>query len=155
MKHYLASYVLSGISHGSFIFAENRETADLYAIQRNLGEKVAGEVIAKDFDEDLMPLPSKLYKNRDVVAALHALMFYSWVSCRAKIYSEAAAENFLRDDSLLHKMVHELHHPNENSFNEDLYDQLCYLEMLIPGMETYDPRLSQATKAVQKVTVVT
>jgi hypothetical protein len=132
MKFYSAMYQIDSQEYSSFIYAQDREAAMEMVKQRNLGEKILGELRSKSFAPH--PLPSEQYEKRDLIECVHTLTFYSWLAAKAGVIDPTET---LSDRGVLHEILHEMHHPDVYAFRENIRDRLISLEKSIPGLISY------------------
>jgi hypothetical protein len=145
MKYFSTVYSVGSVQYTSFIYAQDRSGAEEYSEQRNIGETVIGEHVTKaGFDP--CPLPSYFYERRKLTDCVHTFMFYSWIASRidarrkltsgTMIFTDLPDE-LLRDDGILHQLIHEMHHPKHYSKQQPVLDQLVEFEHKIPGLKTF------------------
>lgn len=138
MKVFATQYQVGATSFSSFVYAIDRKQADKYIGIRNIGEKVLGELADKKFEA--CPLPSNLYQERKLIPCIHCLTFYGWIAGKFMDMHD----HLLRDDGVLHDIMHEIEHPQELGFRPLVFDRLEDLERIIPGLKTFDPALYDA-----------
>lgn len=129
-------YYAGDTSYSSFIYALNRETADKIIKARNIGEKIVGQLVkTKGFNPS--PLSSDFYLERDLMNCVHSLTFYGWLGCRAGV---TCGDKLMRDDGILHEVLHEMHFPKDYQFRQHIYEKILELEEAIPGLTSYTER---------------
>ena len=136
MIYFSTLYKVRDNEYSSFIYAVNRQAADKIIQIRNIGERIIGELIRVG-DINPSPLPSDFYLERSLMACVHTLTFYGWLASRAGVVPYIA-DVMLRDDGILHEVMHELHHPEDFGFRDDVFKQMLELEAVIPGLNTWN-----------------
>jgi hypothetical protein len=117
------------------VYASDKKQAEKYISIRNIGERIVGEMVDKTFKA--CPLPSNLYKTRKLIPCIHCLTFYGWIAGKFLDMHD----HLLRDDGVLHDIMHEMEHPKELGFRMNVFDRLEDLERMIPGLKTFNPTL--------------
>ena len=134
MDYYSAQYKLNDTHYSSFIYASSTTAALSFIKQRNIGEILIGVLDRhKNSNFNPQPLPSYLYRQRDLPACAHTLAFYCWIALRSNKWTH---DDALCDIGVMHEVLHELEYPAQFPFRESLWWQLVKLESVIPGLNT-------------------
>jgi hypothetical protein len=93
----------SGVSYGTYLYADSLKDAEKLVEQRNIGEKIFRETEYKVSSD--VP-PSKLFEDKKYTAALHYTTFLSYVGMKAGVVT---VEETLGDRGVVHEIVHFMH----------------------------------------------
>ncbi len=130
MSHYyLTQYVLKNVPYSAFIYAQDRQKAELIAVLRNIGEIVVDQTV--QIPRDQQPSPAEHYRERKLARAAHGITFYSWIAAKAGVLS---TDGILGDVGVLHEVLHEMEFPEQIGYREGVYQQIKDLEKIVPGL---------------------
>lgn len=140
MKIFATKYKVGVSVFSSFVYATDLKQAEIYVGIRKIGEEIVGELMDKKYS---CPLPSDFYQTRKLIQCIHCLTFYGWIAGKFMDIHD----HLLRDDGVLHDIMHEMEFPEETGFRSVILNRLEDLERVIPGLKTFDPIAFQSYQA--------